>query len=172
MSLFAARVGLVTATVAIFLASEMPLTANASEGDWGINGTFIATSNGDYAKTNDLYRNEVSVRQTWSVTTTCVNPTDCVGNVTSDQGWNAPIYQKSGIWYVKRAVPRWEPCPDGTTADGLQMFRFFPADPVTGEARPMGSNAFLGEDITKSASGSCGISKQLYINMPFKLIAV
>jgi hypothetical protein len=88
----------------------------------------------------------------------------------SDQGWSAPIYQKSGVWYVKRAIPGWEPCPDGTAADGLQMFRFYPADPLTGEGRPLGSDTFLGEDNTRSASGSCGINKQLVIYMPFKLV--
>jgi hypothetical protein len=50
------------------------------------------------------------------------------------------------------------------------MFRFFAGDPETGQAQPSGSNTYLGEDITKSASGSCGINKQLVINMPFKMI--
>jgi hypothetical protein len=37
---------------------------------------------------------------TWTVSTTCVNPTDCTRTVASDAGWSAPIYARSGIWYV------------------------------------------------------------------------
>jgi hypothetical protein len=38
-----------------------------------------------------------------------------------------------------------------------------------GVVTPAGT--WLGEDITSSASGSCGINKQLVINMPFNLKA-
>jgi len=157
-----------TAAAVMILAGAVPSVAAAAE--WGINGTFIATSNGDWAKTNDSFRNEASVRSTWTTTTACVNPGDCTGTVTSDQGWTAPIYAKSGMWYVKRSIPRWQPCPDGSAADGLQMFRFYPVDPQTGQQSPTGSDTYAGEDITTSASGACGINKQLVIRMPFKLV--
>ncbi|MCV7229018.1 hypothetical protein [Mycolicibacterium komossense] len=171
MGAFAAQAGATIAAAALCAAVGVPAAATASEGDWGINGTYIATSNGDWSKTNEQFRNEVSVRSTWTISTTCANPTDCVGTVKSDQGWTAPIYAKAGLWYVKRSIPGWEPCPDGTTADGLQMYRFFAGDPETGQAVPSGSSTFLGEDVTKSASGSCGINKQLVISMPFKMVA-
>jgi len=170
MGAFAMRAGVTIGTAALFAAVAIPAAANASEGDWGLNGRYVATSNGEWSRTNEQFRNETSVRQTWTISTTCTNPTDCVGQISSDQGWTAPIYSKAGLWYVKRAVPGWEPCPDGTAADGLQMFRFFAGDPETGQALPSGSNTYLGEDITKSASGSCGINKQLVINMPFKMV--
>ena len=170
MSAFASRAGLTIGAAAMIAAVGIPAAANASEDDWGLNGTFTATSNGDWAKTNEQFRNEASVRQTWTISTTCVNPADCVGQVSSDQGWTAPIYSKAGLWYLKRSIPGWEPCPDGTVADGLQMFRFFAGDPLTGQALPSGSNTYLGEDITKSASGSCGINKPLVVNMPFKMV--
>jgi hypothetical protein len=171
MGAFAVRAGVTVGAAAILAAVGMPAAASASEGDWGINGTYIATSNGDWSRTNEIYQNEASVRQTWTISTTCNNPSDCVGTVHSDQGWTAPIYQRSGLWYVKRALPGWEPCPDGTTADGLQTFNFYAGDAETGQAAPNSSSTFLGQDITKSASGSCGINKQLVINMPFKMVA-
>jgi hypothetical protein len=170
MGAFAMRAGVTIGTAALFAAVAIPAAANASEGDWGLNGTYVATSNGEWSRTNEQFRNETSVRQTWTISTTCANPSDCVGQVSSDQGWTAPIYSKAGLWYVKRSVPGWQPCPDGTAADGLQMFRFFAGDAQTGQALPSGSDTYLGEDITKSASGSCGINKQLVINMPFKMI--
>jgi hypothetical protein len=51
------------------------------------------------------------------------------------------------------------------------MFRFYAGDPMTGQARPSGSDTFLGDDITSSASGACGINKQLVVAMPFKMVA-
>ena len=64
------------------------------------------------------------MRAIWTVSSQCSYPTECTGTVTSNQGWTAPIYQTGGEWYVKHVVPQWIPCPDGSTADGLQMFRF------------------------------------------------
>lgn len=61
-------------------------TAAATGDDWGLNGTYAAVSNGDWAKTNDIYHNEATVRSTWTVSTTCSTPLECTGRVTSDQG--------------------------------------------------------------------------------------
>lgn len=167
LSLGSTTVG--AATVLICLMA--PPTANADTVDGSLNGRYIATSNGDWAMTNDQYRNETSVRSTWTISSSCVNPTDCVGTMTSDLGWTADIYKKAGMWYVRRELPGWQPCPDGTAADGLQMFRFYAGDPMTGEAVPAGANTYLGEDITTSAGGACGINKQLVVKMPFKMVA-
>ena len=62
------------------------------------------------------------MRSTWTVSTVCSYPTECSGTVNSDAGWSAPIYQKAGVWYVRHVVPNWEPCPDGTAGDGMQLF--------------------------------------------------
>ena len=51
-----------------------------------INGTFTAFSDGQWAKTNDSYHDELSVTQTWTITSTCATYQDCTGRVTSDQG--------------------------------------------------------------------------------------
>ncbi len=168
MRALAVRVGLTVAAIATTAGIAPP---HAGADSWGINGTYIATSNGDYAKTNEQFRNEATVRSRWTISTTCIEPSDCTGTVTSDLGWTAPIYARSGIWYVKRAIPNWQPCPNGTAADGLQMFRFFAGDLQTGDMVSHPAGAYLGEDITSSPSGACGVNKQLVIDMPFNLIA-
>jgi hypothetical protein len=146
-----------------------PAFAQASDDEWGLNGTYSATSNGEWAKKNEVFRPEAVVRATWTIETQCSYPTDCTGTVRSDQGWEAPIYQKGGIWYVKHVVPRWEPCPDGTAADGLQVFRFVPTTEDGGQI-DTSSTMLVGEDQTTGPSGACGISRPLFITMPFKLV--
>lgn len=143
--------------------------ARASD-DWGLNGTFSATSNGEWAKTNEVFHNEATVKSTWTITTTCSYPTECTGKVTSDQGWTADTYKKSNLWYVKRIVTNWQPCPDGTAAQGLQIYRFWPAGP-DGFVVP-GSTTLAGFDETTGISGACGINKALQITIPFTLVKV
>jgi hypothetical protein len=173
MGALAVKLGVVTSAAALAALGAIvaPATASAFNEDGSMNGTYIATSNGEWAQTNERFQDEASKRNTWTISTACINPTDCVGTVKSDEGWSAPIYKRSGIWYVKRALPNWEPCPDGTFVDGMQMYRFFAGDPLTGEAKPLGSDTYLGEDNTTTVSGSCGINKQLEIRIPFKLVA-
>lgn len=136
---------------------------------WGLNGTYVATSNGEWSKTNDVFHDEASIRSTWSISTTCSYPGECTGTVSSDFGWDAPIYQKSGVWYVKKMVDRWQPCPDGSAGPGLQVFRFYPAT-ADGSGTDPASTTLMGEDSTTGVSGSCGSSKVLFITMPFKLV--
>ena len=158
-------------TIAVISALTVVAPHAAAAEPWGINGRFVATSNGQYAKTNEQFEDEAVVRTTWTVSTTCVNPTDCTGTVTSDAGWSEPIYARSGIWYVKREISKWRPCGDGTYANGLQMFQFYAGDILTGQAvSPTDTpSAWLGQDITRSPGGACGINKQLVIAMPFNL---
>jgi hypothetical protein len=91
--------------------------------------------------------------------------------VTSDQGWTAPIYQTGGEWYVKHVVPQWMPCPDGSTADGFQVFRFkrMTSD---GDMTDPSSNTLIGEDATTGTSGACGRSLPIFITLPFKLVKI
>lgn len=159
-------------TVAAVAAAHMAILtagpATASD-DWGLNGTYTATSNGEWAKTNDIFHNERSVRSTWTISTVCSYPTECTGTVNSDAGWSAPIYQKSGVWYLRRVVPKWEPCPDGSAGDGLQLYRFLESTP-DGAQQDRNSNIFVGEDQTTGVGGVCGINLPLFITMPFKLV--
>src|SRR3954465_737245 len=82
-----------------------------------------------------------------------------------------PSTKTGGVWYVKRTAENWEPCPDGTAAAGLQVFRFAPTTPDGAKIDPT-SPTLVGEDQTTGPSGACGISKPLFINMPFKLVKV
>ena len=80
-----------------------------------INGTYRATSVGEWAKTNDAFHNQATVTSTWTITSSCSNAQECTGQVRTDQGWSAPLYMHDGtMWYVKHDVPNWERCPDGT----------------------------------------------------------
>ncbi len=141
--------------------------------DWGINGTYAVSSNGQWAQTNDRYEDEAVIRSTWKISTSCTSPVDCTGTVTSDQGWSAPIYTGSGLtWYVKRTLKGWEPCPDGTASDGLQTLRLYPVDPATGLVSNHDTSMLAGEDRTVGISGACGINKWLNIKMPLTAIKI
>ncbi|WP_373693465.1 hypothetical protein [[Mycobacterium] burgundiense] len=140
-----------------------PAVSGAAE--WGINGTFATSSNGEWAKVNDRYEKQPVTRSTWTISTTCTTPVDCVGTVQSDHGWSAPIYTKSGVWYVKRAVPEWRWCADGAPIEGLQSYLIYPVGP-DGRVDAK-SNEYTGEDVTTGPSGSCGRNQWPHIRMPF-----
>lgn len=144
--------------------------AAATDGDAAINGTFSVVSNGEWAKTNDRYQDEPSVRSIWTVTSTCENAISCVGKVTSSLGWTEDIYTNNGQWYVKHYVPEWIPCPDGTRAPGLQVYRFVHAN-EEGQAQP-GSNLLLGEEKTTGESGNCGRNRSLVLELPLKITKI
>lgn len=154
------------AAAALSITHATPVHADDS---WGLNGTYTATSNGEWSRSNDVFHDEKSVRALWTISTQCSYPTECTGTVSSDQGWTAPIYQKGGEWYVKHVVPKWMPCPDGSSADGYQVFRFKGMNP-DGTVQDPTSNTLVGEDSTTGPSGACGRSLPLFIAMPFKLV--
>ena len=146
--------------------------AHADINNPAINGTFLATWNGEWAKSQDTYHDEPSIQSVWTISTTCENPVACSGTVTSDQGWTANIIHKPGLWKVIRELPNWETCGDGTAATGRQVITFWPitSDPV----QPVNadSTTLSGEDETTGPSGACGINNELQINMPFKLVKI
>ena len=163
-------IGAIAGAALVTAAAVSGLSAGSARADNNpaINGTYTATSNGEWARTNDSYHDEHSVRSTWTVSSSCSNPLTCSGSVTSDQGWTADLTFDTQSWFVRRDVPNWEPCWDGTAATGSQIYRFFPIDPATG-FMSVGSTTFAGEDATTGPSGACGYNKQLVIRMPFKL---
>ena len=164
-----------TITTAMLLAAAVfgglgtASTARATtKEDVAINGTYRATSIGDWAKTNDQYNGEATVTQTWTISSSCVTFQECHGTVTSDQGWSAPTYMIDGImWYIKRDVPNWERCADGTAYTGQQTFYFYPVD-SNGEFH-LGSPTLAGKDKTVGPSGACGQNQWLDIMMPLRL---
>jgi hypothetical protein len=133
-----------------------------------LNGRFLVTSNGDWAKTNDIYRDEQTVRQVWTVASSCVDPTTCSGKVTSSQGWSADMRFASPSWVVDRVVGNWQPCPDGTAAAGAQQYRFWGVGP-TGEVVDTNMTMLAGSDTTTGKSGDCGINRPLVISLPLRL---
>ncbi len=155
--------------VTVLAAGVAAAPAAPASDKWALNGTFTATSNGEWARTNDVFHDERSVRAIWTISSQCSYPTECTGTVTSDQGWTAPIYQTGGEWYVKHVVPNWMPCPDGTASDGLQVFRFKAMTPGGDYTDPT-SNTLIGDDSTTGRGGACGRGLPLFINMPFKLV--
>jgi hypothetical protein len=159
---------------AAFVSLVAPLAtvpyARAGDDPTAINGTFTATSNGEWAQTNGIYHDEATVRSTWTISTTCTTPVDCTGTVNSDQGWTANIYTTDGLWYVKRDLLDWERCDDGSSAPGQQIYRFVPVGP-DGYVNPA-STTYAGEDKTIGPSGACGKNQWLAIAMPFKLVKI
>nr|WP_165609407.1 hypothetical protein [Mycobacterium alsense] len=141
--------------------------AAASGDEWGLNGTYAATSNGQWAQTNQIYRDEATVRSTWTVSMTCSTPLECTGRVDSDLGWSADVAIHGSEYVVKRDIPNWEPCPDGSARTGHQIYRFYPVDERGWVSH--GSTVLAGFDKTVGDSGACGINKALVITMPFRL---
>lgn len=130
--------------------------------DIAINGTFIAFSDGVWAKTNDSLHEERSVTQVWTITSTCTTFEDCTGQVISDHGWTGDLVYLSGRWRVRHVIEDWEPCWDGTAWPGTQTFIFwqeYERDP----------NVYVGWDRTEGPSGACGSNRVLDIEMPFRL---
>ncbi len=160
------------ATVAAATAVAGPGAGSANaDNNPAINGTYTATSNGEWARTNDSYHDEATVRSVWTITSSCSDPLTCSGTVTSDQGWTASMSFISGSWFVKRDLPNWETCGDGTAATGHQIYRFYPIDPATGLVQ-VGTGTLAGEDATTGPSGACGVNKLLVIRLPFKLVKI
>ncbi|AKK26674.1 hypothetical protein [Mycobacterium sp. EPa45] len=158
-----------TATAFGLAVAALAWSPSASATDAALNGTYVATSNGDWAKTNDVFHNEASVRSTWTIRMSCNDAVTCNGTVVSDAGWSADIVITNGEYVVKRELPGWERCADGTgrVATGHQRYRFFPVGP-DGFVRP-GSRVFAGFDKTSGDSGACSRNEELEIELPFRL---
>jgi hypothetical protein len=159
----------VSAALTVVIAVGVFLAPRAHADDMALNGSFLATSNGDWAATNDVYRDEPSVRSVWTITMTCTNVLTCSGTVASDSGWSAEISTANGEYIVKRELPNWERCADGSgrTVSGHQRYRFFPVG-GSGAQRP-GSRVFAGFDKTSGESGGCSLNDKLEIELPFRL---
>ena len=148
----------------------LPPAVAAPADTYAINGVYRATSNGDWATTNDVYHDEATVVSTWTLRSTCTYPEVCEGTVTSDAGWTARLSTDNGLWYVRRTVPGWQPCQDGSVAEGSQTYTFYPVDSA-GQVS-IGSPKFAGQDTSIGHSGACGVNQWLAIRMPFTLTRI
>jgi len=163
------RAGHVLATLAVsIIATAVAPPAHAYDGGLPMNGAYVVVSIGDWAQTDDVYRDEATTRQTWQVTSQCANPQSCTGHVVSDAGWAADLVYQTARWLVHNAIPDWEKCPDGTAFPGDQLFQFYPIDPASGRAL-VGSTTYAGENITRGLSGKCSDATPLVIRMPMRI---
>jgi hypothetical protein len=156
--------------VAAIMVAGLGITppAQATLGDIAINGRYNATSLGNWAKTNSSFHDEATVRSVWTLSSSCSDAYTCTGQVSSDQGWSAPLYTHDGQqWYVRHDVPNWETCADGSTNTGKQLFTFVPVD-ANGDVQA-GSSTLAGMDKTLGPSGACRVNQWLDIEMPFRL---
>ncbi|RDH78582.1 hypothetical protein DVS77_10860 [Mycolicibacterium moriokaense] len=140
--------------------------ALADDSGVALNGTFRVSSNGEWAKSNDVFIDQKTKVQTWTISSQCTTPIDCYGQVTSDLGWTVPIRYDTGFWYVDVDIPHWSPCPDGTVAPGHETFRLWGVDPFTTERITTNVQQLAGRDITKTPSGACGKNNPLVIELP------
>jgi hypothetical protein len=146
----------------------LPALAQASDYGIEVNGAYRVTSLGDWAKTNDVFIDEKTVVQTWTVSSSCQSPMDCTGEIRSDQGWTARLRFQTSRWIAEREVPNWVPCPDGTAAPGLQKFVFWGTD-ERGQNIAANTDHMAGWDDTTGPSGACGVNKPVVIWMPLRL---
>jgi len=158
-----------TAAMVVHAILEPTTPASASNFGVELNGTYRVISNGDWAKSNDVFMNEKTVVETWTVTSTCTSPIMCTGTVTSDQGWSAPLKTTGDYWRVDRTIDNWMPCPDGTAAAGAQNFKFWGWDPVNSYRNSKIVDLLAGKARTVGASGACGVNKPLVIELPMRL---
>ena len=152
---------------AAVVAAAVAAAAPAGAAEWGINGTWATSSNGDLAKINYRLEPQPSVRSNWTISTQCTSPFECVGTVQSDAGWTAPIYTTNNLWLVKRVITNWKYCEDGVPIDGLRTYKIYPvaADGMTDPTYTSGE--YAGENYTVGPSGGCGKNQPTAIRIPF-----
>lgn len=153
--------------VSLMGATGLAPTAHASNYGFELNGQYLVTSNGDWAKSNEVYHDEWTVRQVWNIVTSCSDMQTCTGQVTSSQGWTEPIRFRSDHWILDRTIPDWQPCYDGTVSPGHQKYMFWPVN-VIGFVGGDGS-VFGGWDQTDGVSGGCGRNQPLQIRSPLRV---
>jgi hypothetical protein len=136
----------------------------------GLNGTYQVMSDGEWARgVRDILYDQQTVTETWTVNTTCVSPIECSGTVSSSLGWTGAV-RLDDFWYIDHDVPNWIPCPDGSFAPGHQKFILKAIDPATNESRLSNISFLMGRNLTRGASGACGVNAPLSIEMPVKAV--
>jgi hypothetical protein len=168
------------AATAITMVGSLGTATSAHASNYGIelNGTYRAISNGDWAQNSagpngaggaEVYIDEQTKIQTWTVTSDCVSPIECTGEVRSDEGWTASLRYAGDFWLADRDIPNWEPCPDGTAAPGHQKFMLWGWDPATSQKIAKITDLLSGFERTLAPSGACGVNKPLVVELPVRL---
>lgn len=149
-------------------ASIMSAPVQAAPLGFELNGSYRVTSNGAWAKTNEVYMDEATVVSVWTFNSSCANAHVCTGQVTSDQGWTAPLEFRSTRWIVDRYHENWQTCPDGTTSPGQQRYQFQGSD-SNGQYEKTNIALLMGYDRTIGVGGACGRNQPTVIQLPLTL---
>ncbi|HEY9263327.1 MAG TPA: hypothetical protein VIQ11_01830 [Mycobacterium sp.] len=160
--------GLAVAALSVLGGLGVPPSARATDFGTDISGTWRVLSDGEWARTNQVLIDQQTVIETWTVTTSCVSPIECSGEVRSDRGWTGTA-RLDAFWYIEHVVPTWMPCPGGTFATGYQTFLLWGVDPATEQAVSRDIQTFAGRNITKSNSGACGVNHPKVIELPVRM---
>ncbi|MEO3760279.1 hypothetical protein ABGB19_18595 [Mycobacterium sp. B14F4] len=172
-------VDIAAGAAAIALVASVCSATPAYASNFGVelNGTYRVMSDGEWAKRNagpfgvggaESFYDQQTVIETWTVTTECISPIECYGEVRSDRGYTATI-RLDDYWLVDHDVPNWLPCPNGTFAPGHQKFMLWGFNPARNERRPTITDFLVGRNITKGASGACGRNQPVVVEMPVKM---
>ncbi len=162
-------VALSAALMGVGVAGTVAMAPSAMAYDPSINGTYTATAVGSWARSRQVFHQEAVVRSTWKITTSCVHRLRLHRQVVSDQGWTAPLKMFDGLnWYLKREIPDWERCPDGSSHPGDGLHHFYPANPETGEIS-FGSSVLAGRDNTIGTERRLRAKHPLDIEQPLRL---
>jgi hypothetical protein len=170
--------GAVSTTVAVV--GSLGAAAPASASNYGVelNGTYRVISNGEWATTSagpfgaggaQVFIDQPTVVQTWTISSSCTSPIRCDGTVTSDQGWSSPVSTTGDYWVVDHFVENWLPCPDGTVVPGAQKFLFWGWNPVASDRDMRYNDVMPGRDRTQAASGACGQNKPVVTEYPLRV---
>jgi hypothetical protein len=178
-------VGVLAGAAAAAVTGCLGAAPSAHASDYGVelNGTYRVISDGEWAKRNEVFIDEKTVIETWTMSSTCTSPIRCTGQVTSDQGWTAPMGFDGGYWRLDRVIENWEPCPasydypgariftgaEGTAASGTQRFFFWGWDVANNGIDHTNVKLLAGRHRTQGPSGACGINKPLVIELPMRL---
>lgn len=133
-----------------------------------LNGPYRVVSNGDWAKTNEVYMNERSEVSVWTFSSSCANAHQCTGQVSSDEGWTAPLEFRTSRWIVDRFHETWQTCPDGTTSPGRQRYQFQGSD-TNGQYEKGKIDLLVGYVRTIGVSGACGRNQPTVIQIPLSV---
>lgn len=168
------------AAIAFVASSGTATPAYAADFGVALNGTYRVMSDGEWAKRNagpfgvggaESFYDQQTVIETWTVTTDCISPIECSGEVRSDRGYTATI-RLDDYWLVDHDVPNWLPCPNGTFAPGHQKFMLWGFNPATNERGSRITDFLAGRNITKGASGACGRNQPIVVEMPVKMVRI
>ncbi|MCV7281135.1 hypothetical protein H7J88_15935 [Mycolicibacterium flavescens] len=169
-------VGLTAGAAAITLLASLGTATSAHANDFGValNGTYRVLSDGDWAQVGMapggalVFIDQQTVVQTWTVSTQCVSPIECVGEVKSDRGWTGTVRLKD-YWYIDHDIPNWLPCPDGTFAPGHQKYILTGWDAPRNERNVKNTNFLMGREATEGPTGACGRNQPLVIEIPVRM---